>query len=166
MFSKFVPERSFYRLRDIKPELLHREGIRLLMLDFDNTIMAYTEHHEPDWVKPWLDSVRREGIQVVVITNSRKSKAHHFCGMWNVPVISRAKKPSPKALEKALQRFRVAREQCAMVGDQIFTDILAGNRAWVHAWLVKPINNHHIFLKARYALQKLILRIAKRGNGL
>ena len=162
MFAQFIPERRFYKVQDIKAKFLQQQGIRLVMLDFDNTVMAYTDRYEPEWVEPWLRELRREGIQVVVISNSRKSKAASFCGRWRIPVVLRAKKPSPKALEEEILRRRLSREQCAMVGDLIFTDILAGNRAYVHTYLVKSIRNHNIFLKLRGKLQDIILKIAKR----
>jgi HAD superfamily phosphatase (TIGR01668 family) len=162
MFAKFLPERKFRRVQDISPQFLRREGIRLVMLDFDNTLMAYTDRCEPDWIEPWLRSLRREGIEVVVISNSRKAKALSFCGRWGIRAVLRAKKPSPKALEREILRSRLSREQCAMVGDLIFTDILAGNRAWVHTYLVNSIRNHNIFLKLRDRLQNIILYYAKR----
>ena len=162
MFSKMIPEHSFGSLEDIRLKFLRQEGIRLLMLDFDNTILAYTQHGEPYWFRRWLREMQEGRIIVCVVTNSRKPKAREFCRQWNIPVYTHARKPSPKKLESVRLRYNIPREQCAMVGDQIFTDILAANRAWMHSYLVRPIRNHNIFLKARYSLQKLILKIAKR----
>ena len=162
MFSKMIPERSFGCVRDIRLRFLQQEGIRLLMLDFDNTILPYTERRDPEWFGPWLREMHSGGITVCVVTNSRKPKAPAFCQRWKIPVYTRARKPSPKRLEQVRERYNIPREQCAMVGDQIFTDILAANRAWMHSYMVRPINNHNIFLKARYLLQKRILKIAKR----
>ena len=162
MLSNMVPERAFSRVQDIRPGFLRQEGIRLLMLDFDNTILPYTEHGDPEWFGPWLKELQSGGILVCVVTNSRKPKAPAFCGRWGIPVYTRARKPSPRRLEQVREHFGVSREQCAMVGDQIFTDILAANRARMHSYMVRPINNHNLFLKGRYLLQKLILKIAKR----
>ena len=162
MLKKLLPERSFQQLRDIKASFLQQEGIRVLMLDFDNTIMAYPERLDPPWFKKWYESIREVGIRVCVVTNSRKPKARDFCRRWNIPIVSRARKPSPRALERVWTRYHVSREQCAMVGDQIFTDIRAANRGWFHAYLVEPILNHNLFLKARYRLQKIILNLAIR----
>jgi predicted HAD superfamily phosphohydrolase YqeG len=72
-----------------------------------------------------------------------------------------AKKPFPKGIRQCLAQYGKEPQQCAIAGDQIFTDTLGGNCAGLTSILVRPINNHNFWLKARHVLEKPFIFMAR-----
>ena len=140
-------------LTDLTPELLERHGIRLLMMDFDNTIVPYTTNIPTEKMEVWLRTMVQSNIQLCVVSNSKKDRVRVFCGQYGIPVITHAKKPGTRGIEEALATFGVDRREAAIVGDQIFTDTLGGNRAGVTSILIRAIHQHNIWLKLRHVAE-------------
>jgi len=140
-------------LTDLTPGLLKSYGIRLLMMDFDNTIVPYTTNIPTEKMEQWLKMMLQSEIQICVVSNSRNDRVKIFCGKYGIPVIVRAKKPGTKGIRECLAKFGVEPRYAALVGDQIYTDTLGANNAGVTPILVKAINNHNIWLKLRHVLE-------------
>ena len=140
-------------LTDLSPELLKKYGIRLLMMDFDNTIVPYTTNIPTEKMERWLTMMLASDISICVVSNSRNDRVKIFCGKYGIPVITRAKKPGTRGIRACLAKFGVEPRDAALVGDQIFTDTLGANNAGVTPILVKAIDNHNIWLKLRHVLE-------------
>ena len=140
-------------LTDLNPELLKQRGIRLLMMDFDNTIVPYTTDVPTEKMERWLKMMLASDIQICVVSNSRNDRVKIFCGKYGIPVIVRAKKPGTRGIRECLAKFGVEPKYAALVGDQIYTDTLGANNAGVTPILVKAIDNHNIWLKLRHVLE-------------
>ena len=138
---------------DITPELLKRYGIRLLMMDFDNTIVPYTTSVPTEQMAGWLERMKASDIQICVVSNSKNDRVKVFCEKYGIPCITHAKKPFPKGIRECLQKYGLPASQCALVGDQIFTDTLGANGCGVTSILVNAIHNHNFWLKARHVLE-------------
>ena len=85
-----------------------------------------------------------------------------FCAGYGIPCITHAKKPTGKGIRECLELFGMPPEECALVGDQIFTDTLGANCAGVRSILVRPIHNHNFWLKARHVLEKPFIFCARK----
>ena len=140
-------------LADISPAFLQREGIELLMLDFDNTIVPYTTNVPTADMEVWLRCMTRVGVRLCVVSNSKKPRVRVFCQKYGIPCITHAAKPGTKGIRQAMEEFGVEAGKCALVGDQIYTDTLGANRAGIRSVLVKAIHNHNFWLKARHVLE-------------
>lgn len=140
-------------LTDITPALLEREGIRLLMLDFDNTVVPYTTDVPTPDMEIWLRCMTRVGVRLCVVSNSKKPRVRLFCRKYGIPCVTHAGKPGTKGIREAMAEFGEPPSHCALVGDQIFTDTLGANRAGIRCVLVKAIHNHNFWLKARHVLE-------------
>ena len=140
-------------LTDITPAFLQREGIGLLMLDFDNTIVPYTTNTPTTDMEIWLRCMRRVGVRLCVVSNSKKPRVRVFCQKYGIPCITHAGKPGTKGIRQAMEEFGVEPAECALVGDQIYTDTLGANRAGIRSVLVRAIDNHNFWLKARHVLE-------------
>lgn len=138
---------------DLTPELLQAKGIRLLMLDFDNTIVPYTTSTPTQEMTAWLQTMLQSQIQLCVVSNSHKDRVKIFCKQYGIPCITHAKKPFSKGIRECLGKFHLPAVQCALVGDQIFTDTLGANCTGVKSILVKAIDNHNIWLKLRHVAE-------------
>ena len=161
MSFSLLPRFMTRRLTDLTPEFLKEQGVRLLMLDFDNTIVPYTTNVPAPRMDAWLRQMMATDITLCVVSNSKKDRVVQFCRQYGIACITHAKKPFSKGIRECLNRFRIAPEQAALVGDQIFTDTLGGNCAGVKTILVKAIDNHNFWLKARHVLEKPFIFAAK-----
>ena len=149
------------KVTDLTPELLQKHGIRLLMLDFDNTIVPYTTSHPTKEMSQWLHRMKESDIQLCVVSNSKKHRVKIFCKAWDLPCITHAKKPFSDGILRCIQKFGIPAEECALVGDQIYTDTLGANAVGVKSILVDAIDNHNIWLKLRHVAEKPFIYAAK-----
>ena len=158
-----LPRLMTDKLTDITPELLHAKGIRLLMLDFDNTIVPYTTTVPTEEMEKWLAHMNAvPDIQVCIVSNSHNDRVPKFCRERGLAVITHAKKPFSKGINECLNKYGIPASQAALVGDHIYTDTLGANGAGVTSILVKAIDNHNFWLKARHVLELPFIFAAKK----
>ncbi|MCI6957943.1 MAG: YqeG family HAD IIIA-type phosphatase [Candidatus Faecousia sp.] len=148
-------------LTELTPGMLTQRGIRLLMLDFDNTIVPYTTDVPAGEMISWLREMEESDILLCVVSNSRKDRVPRFCREYGLDCVTHAKKPFQKGIRECLARYDVPPSQAALVGDQIFTDTLGANCAGMLSILVKAIDNHNFWLKARHVLELPFILLGK-----
>lgn len=153
MSFSFLPRFITPKLTDLTEEFLLSENIRLLMMDFDNTIVPYIVDDPTAEVKAWLEKMSASRVKLAIVSNTKSERLIHFCEKYHLDYIMRAHKPSPKGLRACMTRFGFTPQESAIVGDQIFTDTLSGNLSGVSPILVKAIHNHTIWLKLRHLLE-------------
>lgn len=149
-------------LTELTPRLLEERGIRLLMLDFDNTIVPYTTDVPTGEMISWLRDMRKSSIQLCVVSNSRKDRVRWFCEKYGLDCITHARKPFQKGIRECLAKYGIPPFQAALAGDQIYTDTLGANRAGVMPILVRAIDNHNFWLKARHVLELPFIFLARK----
>lgn len=159
----FLPKIITDELTDITPALLREKDIKLLMLDFDNTIVPYTTTVPTAEMENWLAAMNAEpDIQVCIVSNSHNDRVPKFCRERGIDVITHAKKPFSKGIRECLARYAIPASRAALVGDQIYTDTLGANGSGVTSILVKAIDNHNFWLKARHVLEKPFIYLARK----
>ena len=162
MNFSLLPKFIVPALTDVTEELFRSRGIKLLMLDFDNTIVPYTTSIPTEAMHTWLDSMSKSDIQICVVSNSHKDRVKIFCKKYGIPCITHAKKPFSKGIKECLEKFGADPGECALVGDQIFTDTLGANGSGVTSILVKAIDNHNIWLKLRHVAEMPFIFMARK----
>ena len=158
-----LPKLTTDKLTDLTPQLLADHGIQLLMMDFDNTIVPYSTDMPSEQMCRWMEDMKSSGIQLCVVSNSHKQRVPEFCRQTGLDCITHARKPFSKGIRQCLDRYGIAPSQAALVGDQIYTDTLGSNALGVTSILVKAIDNHNFWLKARNVLE-LPFRFAARNR--
>ena len=94
------------KITDLKPEWFAERNIRLVLLDFDNTIVPYTTSEPSEEFLRWKEALLQTGIRIMVVSNSRKShRVPNFCEKWDIPWIRHAGKPNPKGILTAMERM-------------------------------------------------------------
>ena len=159
-----LPDHIFDSLTEIGPEMLEKQGIKLLMLDFDNTIVPYTTNTPVPKMDAWLKMMGASNIHLCVVSNSKRQRVPTFCKEYGLNCLTHAKKPFGKGIRMCIEKYGLDPSQCALAGDQIFTDTLGANFAGVTSILVTPINNHNVLLKLRHIAEKPFIFIAKKRN--
>ncbi len=140
MAFSLLADRVCDSIYDIDLLTLKAAGIRLLLADLDNTLVPYGVALPTDEVRGWNERLQEQGITLFVLSNNRHAdRPRIFSEGLGVPFIGHAGKPGVKSFYKAMEQTGVTAQQTALVGDQIFTDVLGGNRAGVTTILVKPI---------------------------
>jgi len=144
---------------DISLAELWDRGIRGLITDLDNTLVGAGEPMATPRLLIWLEQVKALGFQVVIVSNNDEIRVSRFATPLNLAFIHRAKKPTTAAFHKALQMMKLSAEQAVVIGDQMLTDVLGGNRMGLHTILVLPIALHDegFFTRINRRLEKIVL---------
>ena len=162
MRISFLPYLITAELTDLSPQFLQTHDIRLLMLDFDNTIVPYTTSVPTEKMTNWIRLMNTSDIPLCVVSNSRNERVKKFCAEYGLDCITHAKKPGGRGIRQCLAKYHMPAQYAALVGDQIFTDTLGANGCGVRPILVKAINNHNFWLKARYVLEMPFIFAARK----
>ena len=158
----FLPRFIFPKITDIEPTFLKARGICLLLMDFDNTMLPYTTDVPTEALLDWIKRMQESGITLCIVSNSHKQRVPQFSERYSVACQTHAAKPSPKGIKLAMRRFGAESKQTALVGDQIYTDVLGANLAGVTAIAVRSIHNHTALLKLRHVFEVPFLAMAHR----
>lgn len=137
--SFFSSDAVFRRITDIDLEILKKYGIKTLLLDVDNTLSTHHGTVLVDGLEEWLDVMKSNGIGLVIVSNSKRWRIEPFAAKIGLPFVSLACKPLPFGYRKAVKMLGADEKKCAIVGDQIFTDVLGANLYGITSLLVRPV---------------------------
>lgn len=165
MFEKFLPTKIYDNIYAITPEELTSLGVRALILDIDNTLVTYDDPKPTESVAAWLDAMHAAGVQTAFVSNNHAPRVEAFCEGLGCYFHANAKKPSRRYLRAAMAHMGTSVSDTACVGDQLFTDVCAGKRAGMKAFLVPPIKDKRtLFFRAKRLLEKPFLRMYRKKN--
>ena len=148
-----IPDISLGSVLEITPEFLGGHGIKLLLLDLDNTLMPYGQSLPSREMILWLKRIRNHSTEVAIFSNSHSKRPETVATELGIDFYDRAKKPFVKKLRKLLSDRALPPERVALAGDQIYTDVFCAKRAGILAIAVKPISLNHPLLALRYGLE-------------
>lgn len=135
-----IPQGIHEDFTSLDPQKLAQKGVRFVLADLDNTLISYAQTHPTPEVIQWKQELDKAGITLFILSNSRKKgRVDVFAEALDVPFQAWSGKPKKKGYRRALDRLQAKPEECLMVGDQIFTDILGATRMNIPAILVQPI---------------------------
>jgi HAD superfamily phosphatase (TIGR01668 family) len=140
LWRLLAPRHRVRSVAALTPPRLRAWGIEALMLDLDNTLVPWGEAAVPPEVTAWLATLRRAGIPACLVSNNLSGRVRRAATLLDLPVAVGRFKPSAAKLRRALTIMGTAPARTAMVGDQVFTDVLAGNRLGVPTILVAPLS--------------------------
>ena len=133
------PRYRFYRVTDITPQFLREQGIKGLLLDVDNTLSTHKGQELLEGLPQWIKTMEAEGIRLTVISNAAKMRLVPFAQNIGMNFVHRAAKPLFWGYVIGAKRLGLKIKETAMVGDQLFTDILGANVVGMPSILVEPI---------------------------
>ncbi|MCR3922659.1 MAG: YqeG family HAD IIIA-type phosphatase [Firmicutes bacterium] len=127
---------------DIDLHLLKQKGIKGIITDLDNTLLAWRSREISTMLEQWVKEVREAGLKIAIVSNNSSSRVEQLSAQLGVISIAKAIKPRRGAFRSIATQFNLTAQELAVVGDQLFTDILGGNRAGMYTILVTPISKH------------------------
>ncbi len=135
----FKPNIKLERVTDITLDILKKYNITSLILDVDNTLSTHHGQVLTEGLEDWLKTMNENGIKMTVLSNSNSKRLEPFAKKIGLDYISLGLKPLPFGYLRALKRLNSKRSETAIVGDQIFTDVLGGNAVRLKTILLTPI---------------------------
>ncbi|HEY3373842.1 MAG TPA: YqeG family HAD IIIA-type phosphatase [Candidatus Aquicultor sp.] len=162
MLKKLYPDQYFESIYRIDLAHLKSHGIKGLILDLDNTIIARNSLVATEELKTWLQTIKNEGFKACIVSNNWKQRVSTIAEQIGLPLVARATKPRKAAFRRAMEALGTTISDTVVIGDQIFTDIFGGNRVGLRTILVVPVSNHEAF-HTRF-LRRLESRVIKRWN--
>ncbi|MGG1516228.1 YqeG family HAD IIIA-type phosphatase [Paenibacillus oryzisoli] len=164
MLNKLVPRQSVGTIYDIDADHLWSFGIRGIITDLDNTLVGARDPHATPELIEWLARMQKIGFKVVIVSNNHKLRVSTFAEPLGMPFIYRAKKPTNASFTKAMRLLGTNARQTAVIGDQMLTDVLGGNRMGLYTILVQPISRQDegVFTRVNRLIEKWAIARMKK----
>jgi len=135
----FTATRYVARIEMVEVDWLREQGVTCVLMDRDNTCVPRDAKVAPPAVLDWIERVHAAGMTTCVVSNNFHSKqVERSARELGSQVIHHAMKPAPFAVRAALRKMGVEPERAVLIGDQVYTDVVAGNLAGVRTVLVRP----------------------------
>jgi uncharacterized protein len=160
MLCLITPHYRIHRVEELTPERLSQWGLCTLLLDVDCTLTRYRRGDVDPTVAAWIEQLRMANIKMCLVSNGMGHRISGFAERLRLPCVSQAMKPMPWGVRAAIELLRAEPSQTAMVGDQIFADVMAGRIAGVRSILVDPIHPEEEpwFTRLKRFPERIVLR--------
>lgn len=153
--SILTPKSFFSSIYEITPEFLKEKGIKAIVSDIDNTLVTYDDPEPTEELMKWFKGLEDAGIKLAFISNNDGERVGLFNKKLGYHAFPNAHKPLIGTMLKAIDTLGEGKEHTAALGDQILTDIVAGNRAGIFTILVPPIKDKtNFFFKSKRLLER------------
>ena len=163
--DNFIPDHYFPSVLRIKPQFFAENNIKCLICDIDNTLAAYYDELPDKNVKDWLDMTEASGVRIALISNNREKRVYMFNSVLGYMYESNAGKPFTHTLKKLMKQTGINPDETALLGDQIFTDVLCAKKAGIRAILVRSIDTTgRPFLKIKKHFERYFMDQYYRKN--
>lgn len=139
-WDNFKPDFFADSVYDIDSRWLAARGITAVIVDVDNTIMARNERDPDSKLRNWVADLQASGTKLLAVSNNWGDRVRQIAAHLELPLLAPAAKPLGPAFKNAIAQMGVAAAATVIIGDQLFTDILGGNRAGIGTVLVAPIS--------------------------
>lgn len=143
------PDLYVDNLWDVPLTHLKEVGIVGILLDLDNTVTNWNGMQVSAEAQSWVQSAQDQGFKLCLLSNNGPRRVLPIAEKLQIPFVAEAGKPRRQAFRQAIQLLDLPREQVAAVGDQLFTDVLGGNRTGIYTILVTPLDKVE-FLGTRF----------------
>lgn len=165
LLASFVPNHYVPSIYKINLDELQAKGIKSIIVDLDNTLVESDRRDATPKLITWLQQLQELGFKVMIVSNNNATRVSVFAKPLNIPFIHKAKKPLALSFRKALLELGTKESETAMVGDQLLTDVLGGNRIGLYTILVVPISETEgFFTKLNRRFERMVFRwMEKRG---
>lgn len=166
MLNYFLPDEHVKSVFDIQPEKLKAKGIKGIITDLDNTLVAWDAPDATPEVIQWFQLMKDHDIKVTIISNNNQKRVQIFSEPLGTPFVFSARKPLSKAFRAASKEMGLKKEEVVVIGDQLMTDVLGGNYAGFRTILVVPIvqSDGRITKFNRQVERRILNYLRKKGK--
>lgn len=160
----FKPKIYQKNIFEINFKELKKDGIKCLIFDLDNTLGLISHKSCPDEAKELINKLKKDFIVVISSNNTRK-RLKPYLEELGIDGVAWSMKPSIKSLIQIKARYKLKKKEMCIIGDQIVTDVLAGNRFHIKTVLVDPLGEKDLKITGlnRKVEARIVKRYEKRG---
>lgn len=157
--SNLAPDLFVDTLMDIPLEELVKRKTRGMIFDLDNTVTEWNNPEIKSEILEWFSSLQNLGITACLLSNNKGPRVMEAADKLGIPYVAKATKPRRRAFRRAMEVLNTLPEETVVVGDQIFTDILGGNRMGLYTILVSPISKREfIGTRLMRQVERIVLK--------
>lgn len=139
MLNRFLPNENVRSIFEIQPEKLKKRGIKGIITDLDNTLVAWDERDATPKVVKWFEEMKEHDIKVTILSNNNIDRVKVFSDPLGTPYVYSARKPLRWAFNRVAKEMNLKKDEIVVIGDQLLTDVFGGNSAGFYTILVMPI---------------------------
>ncbi|MCF8009780.1 MAG: YqeG family HAD IIIA-type phosphatase [Clostridiales bacterium] len=164
MKKLFYPDMYLSSLCFLDCQALKDKGINNILMDLDNTIIRRDSEQIDPEINKWVKELLQQGFSLAVVSNNSERRVNALAGKLNILTVSKAMKPTKRAFRRGMELLNSRPENTAVLGDQIFTDILGGNRLGLFTILVAPLEGKEFWATRHFnrRIEKLVLMKMRR----
>ncbi|MEH7343792.1 YqeG family HAD IIIA-type phosphatase [Bacillus sp. JJ1532] len=165
MLKQFLPDQHVRSIFEITPEKLKEYGIKGIITDLDNTLVEWDRPNATPKLINWFEEMKNSNVMITIVSNNNDNRVRSFSEPLNIPFIPLARKPLGRAFNRALLEMGLKKEETVVIGDQLLTDVLGGNRSGFRTILVVPVAQTDGFItRFNRKVERLILNwFRKKG---
>lgn len=165
MLKNFLPDQHVKSIFDISANSLKSKGVKAIITDLDNTLVEWDRANATPKLIKWFEEMKANNIIITIVSNNNEERVKAFSDPLGIPFIFQARKPLVGAFNRAVTKMGVKKEETVVIGDQLLTDVLGGNRSGFHTILVVPVAKTDGFVtKFNRQIERLILNwFRKKG---
>jgi HAD superfamily phosphatase (TIGR01668 family) len=159
MKKRLKPDMYLKTVHELDTDILVEKGISAIIIDIDNTLVSWDTKEPDEKVNQFVCRLVGEGFKICILSNNTKKRVEEFNKCLKLPAIHKAIKPSKSAFIRAMKLMDASAENTAVIGDQLFTDVLGGNRMGLYTVLVSPISDKEfVWTRIVRMIEKAVLR--------
>ena len=163
MLRKLCPQVQAESVSKLQPEFFTEQGIKGIIVDLDNTLVAWGGDVLDPEMEAWVRQMKSAGLRLCILSNALENRVKRVGETLDLPFVSRAVKPRKSPFKKAMEILGTIPEETAVIGDQLFTDILGGNRLDLYTVWTTPISKEEfVSTKAVRRIERLVVRRFRR----
>lgn len=164
LLKKFIPHLRVDTIFDIDLPALRREGVRGIITDLDNTLVGARHPDATPELIEWFKEAQALGFRIVIVSNNNRPRVSAFADPIRLPYVHGARKPGLRSFRRALDLLELSAPEAVVIGDQLLTDVLGGNRMGLKTILVTPIapGDESVFTRFNRRIERFIYRRLKR----
>ncbi len=163
-----TPTRVVQSVKEVDLDQLKELGVRAIITDLDNTLVPWRHYEVSPGVVEWLAKLEVEGIKICIASNTlHTERLEQLAKTMGIPFVDRVRKPRTGGFLRAMALMDSTRESTAVYGDQLFTDVLAGNRMGLTTILLRPALSKEEFFSTqmvRYLENVVIRKLEAQGK--
>lgn len=153
------PDEYVDSIYDIDFDKLRKVGYKGILFDIDNTLVPFDKKHPDPKLIAFVRGLQDKGFAVCLVSNNNHQRVKAFNDLLKVVAIPKANKPFTMNLKKGMEKIGTTPRDTMMVGDQLFTDMWAGNQLKLHTILVKPIQEKEEWItRIKRGIEKILIR--------
>ncbi|MBD1382068.1 YqeG family HAD IIIA-type phosphatase [Metabacillus arenae] len=163
MLKLFLPGEFVKNIFEITPQKLKEQNIKGVITDLDNTLVEWDRPNATPKLIKWFAEMKEHGIKVTIVSNNNEKRVSSFSQPLKIPFIYKARKPMGKAFRRAVKNMGLKKEEVVVIGDQLLTDVLGGNRNGFQTILVVPVAaTDGVVTRFNRQVERRIMQVFKR----